>query len=167
MSLSYTVASATPKITPVLRTRIFIGTQATSPTADAFIEIGGVLKLPSFGPSDNPIKTMPIGTGLEQTSHGGTTLGGGDLMCIYDPTDAAQNALSAAYLVTTGNYNFRMIFNDGVTANPSDPSVSHGTIKDIKVVVLADQIEGADTTAIYQKKFTLGYNSAPVTTSAT
>lgn len=167
MSLSYTVAATTPTTIPVTKTRCFIGTTATSPTADQFTEIGGVTDIPSFGPVDNAVKTQTIPSGLEITDHGVTALGGGSMKCVFDPTDAGQIALVAAQLVKAGNYNFRMIFPNGVTGNPSDPSVSHGTINDIKIKVLGAQNVVGTAANVQTIDFTLGYNSLPAVTAAT
>lgn len=166
MALSYIAASATPTLVAVAKTRVFIGTTATSPTADTFTEVGGVLEIPSFGPSETPIKVQTVGQDLEVTLKGVTTLGGGTLKCVDDIADAGQLALAAAQQVKTGNYNLRIIFPNGPTGNPTDPSVSHGTIKDIKVVVLgAQEILGGPNNPIH-REFVLGFNSLPTTTAA-
>ena len=167
MSLSYVVAMATPTTIAVTKTRCFIGTTATSPTADTFTEIGGVTEIPAYGPSDSPVLTSTIPSGIELTDHGVTKLGGGTLKCVMDVADAGQLALVAAQLVKAGNYNFRMIFPNGVTANPSDPSVSHGTITDLKVKVLSASVPTATSAGVYMLEFAFGYNTVPAVTAAT
>ena len=167
MTLSYHVAATTPTTIPVTKTRCFIGTTAADPTTDTYIEIGGVTDIPSFGPVDNAVKTQTIPSGIEITDHGVTALGGGSMKCVFDPSDAGQIALTAAQLVKAGNYNLRMIFPNGVTTNPSDPSTSHGTINDIKIKVLGAQNVVGTAANVNMMDFTLGYNSFPTVTAAT
>lgn len=165
MALTYVVAG-TPALFPVAKTRVFIGTTATSPTADSFTEVGAVLDIPNFGPKETDIKIQTVGNDLELTLKGNTTVGGGDLACAMDIADAGQIALVAAQAVKTGNYNLRLIFPNGPTGNPSDPTTSHGTIKDIKVLVLSAQVQAGGPNNPMKQVFTLGFNSLPTTIAA-
>lgn len=165
MTLAYTVA-ASPVLFPVAKTRVFIGTTATSPVADAFTEVGAVLDIPSFGPKETDIKIQTVGNDLELTLKGNTTVGGGDLSCATDITDAGQIAMIAAQAVKTGNYNLRIIFPNGPTGNPSDPTTSHGTIKDLKVLILSAQFQLGGPNNPNKTMFTLGFNSLPTTIAA-
>lgn len=166
MALSYITAAATPTTITVAKTRVFLGTTATSPTADTFTEIGGVLSIPTFGPKETDIKIQTVGQDLEVTEKGVTTLGGGDLECVEDIADAGQVAMIAAQAVKTGNYNLRIIFPNSPTSNASDPSVSHGTIKDIKVKVMGSQVVTGGPNNPIKRMFTLAFNSLPTTTAA-
>lgn len=165
MTLAYTVKAA-PVLFPVAKTRVFLGTTASSPVADAFTEIGSVLSIPNFGPTETPIKIQTIGDDLELTLKGNTTIGGGNLECAMDITDAGQIALVAAQAVKTGNYNLRIIFPNGPTGNPSDPTTSHGTIKDIKVLIMSAEVQEGTANNPTKQVFSLGFNSLPSTIAA-
>lgn len=165
MALTYALKAA-PVLFPVAKTRVFLGTTATSPTADSFTEVGSVLSIPSFGPKETDIKIQTVGDDLELTLKGNTTVGGGDLECAMDITDAGQIALVAAQAVKTGNYNLRIIFPNGPTGNPADPTTSHGTIKDIKVLILSAQVVEGTPNNPTKQVFTLGFNSLPTTIAA-
>ncbi len=163
MALSYIPAAAVPNTVAVAKTRVFIGTKAASPTADTFTEIGGVLEIPTFGPRETDVKIQTVGQDLEVTEKGVTTLGGGDLPCVLDDQDDGQAAMLLAQADKTGNYNLRIIFPDGPTGNPTDPSVSHGTIKDIKVKVMGAQEVSGGPNNPWKRTFNLAYNSKPAT----
>lgn len=165
MALSYTVAAATPTTTVVAKTKVFLGTTASDPTTDSFVEIGGVAELPNFGPSETPIKVQLVGQDLELTLKGVTTLGGGSLKSVDDPSDAGQTAMLAAQNNKTDNYNIRFVLPDGPSGSDVITSVSHGTLFDIKAKVLGSQLVlGGPNNAIY-RQFDLGFNTKPTRTA--
>lgn len=158
---TYTTASSTPNTVTVSKIKVFIGTTTTTADNDAFVEIGGVMDIPNFGPKDTDIKIQTVGNGLEVTEKGVTTLGGGDLVCVRDYSDAGQTAAKAAHLVKSGNYNIRFIF-----PNPAT-STGTGTMYDVKAKIMGVQeVTGGPNNPV-KMNITLGFNSIPAMTSAT
>lgn len=159
MAATYTYATAVPATVPVVKTKVFIGTKATSPTNDAFVEIGGVTQIPEFGPTNNPITISVVGYDLDLTEKGTTKPGGGDLMCAYIEGDAGQAALTAARTDSEGNYNIRFILPNKPTTNGT------GTIVDIKAKVMsaATQMGGGSDYVKFKANF--AFNSLPTKTA--
>lgn len=158
MSATYTYATAIPASIPVVKTKCFLGTKATSPDSDAFVEIGGVTAIPEFGPTDNPITISVVNYELDITEKGTIKPGGGDLMCVYIEGDAGQEALAAARDDRDGNYNFRMIFPNKPTTNGT------GTIIDLKCKVMSASTQMGAGQDYVKFKATLAFNSLPVKT---
>lgn len=158
MAVSYVYATAVPATIPVAKTKVFIGTKASSLTSETFTEIGGVLTVPTFGPSDTPINIETVGYGLRLTEKGVTVPGGGDLTCAYIEGDAGQEACVTAQADKDGNYNIRMIF-------PNKPSTNGtGTIVDIKAKIMNAPIQAGGSNDFYKRAINLMFNSLPVYT---
>lgn len=159
---TYTQASATITAVGVAKTKVYLGTTTTTPGNDAFVEIGGVMTIPDFGPSDTPIKVQTVGQDLEVTFKGVTTLGGGSLELVKDETDAGQTNLAAAELDKTGaNYNVRIIQPNNAT------STGTGTMYDIKTQVMSFAVQTGGPNNPAKIKADLAYNSRPTKTAAT
>lgn len=160
--VTYITASSTATLVGVAQTKVFLGTTTTTPSNDTFTEIGGVLDIPEFGASDTKILTQLVGQDLEQTDKGVTTLGGGNLQCARDYSDAGQTNMSTAQADKTGsNYNLRIIQPNKAT------STGTGTMYDIKVKVLGDRIVTGGPNNITKVNYELGFNSRPTKTAAT
>ena len=160
MTATYTYVSGSPTPVGVAKTRVFIGTTATNPASDAFIEIADVQSIPQFGASANPIKTQTLNSG-EITGKGVVTYGTGDLTCIIRSGDAGQAALIAAGQDYSGqNYNFRFIGPDKITTNGT------GTIYDVKALVMGTPVVVGGPNNVFSLKAALGYNSDVTKTAA-
>lgn len=160
MTATYTFATDVPKTVPVAKTKIFIGTKLDNPANDTFVEIGGVTTIPSYGPTDSPIKIDFVGHRTTVTEKGQTDPGGGDLECAWLPTDAGQIALAAAQADSEGNYNFRLIL-------PNKPTVDGtGTIVDLKAKVMSFNNPGGGASDYQKARANLAFNSLPVFTPA-
>lgn len=160
MAATYTYAVGVPKTVPVAKTRVFIGTKAENPDNDAFIEIGGVTTIPSYGPTDSPIKIDFVGYENTITEKGQTDPGGGNLDCAYLPDNAGQLAVAAARADREGNYNIRFILPNKPTPNGT------GTIVDLKAKIMAAPISGGGANDYQKMQVQLAFNSLPVVTAA-
>jgi hypothetical protein len=158
---TYTSAASVPTTVAVASTKVYLGTTTTTADNDAFVEIGGVMEIPDFGPKASDVKIQTIGNNLEVTEKGVVTLGGGDLMCVRDYSDQGQTNAIAAQLVQSGNYNLRIVFPNKVT------STGTGTMKDIKVKIMGTQDVTGGPNNPAKLRITLGFNSVPATTAAT
>lgn len=166
MALSYTTAAATPTTITVAGTRVFLGTTATDPTTDTYTEIGGVLTIPSFGPSDAEVKVECVNQPV-QRAKGSTDYGATTMTSALDRSDAGQIALKAAQGVKTGNYNLRLVFPDGVSGRTVLTSASHGTLVDVKVQVATAMEKRDGPNNVVTLETNLFVNSAPTITAAT
>lgn len=162
MPASYTDAAATATLIGVAKTKVYLGTTTTTASNDAFVEVGGVMEIPQFGPSNTEVRTQLVGQDLEQLNKGVTTLGGGVLKCALDQSDTGQGNMITAEADKTGaNYNLRVIMPNKST------STGTGTMYDLKVQVLGAQIETGGPNNVAKINFNLGFNSRPVKTAAT
>lgn len=161
MTASYTAASIIPTTIPVASTRVYLGTTTTTADNDTFVEIGGVLSIPTFGPSDTDVKIQTVGNNLEVTEKGVVSPGGGELECVRDVSDTGQTNLIAAEAVLTGNYNLRIVFPNKAT------STGTGTMADIKTKVMGVQISTGGPNNPVKLMAKLAFNSRPTYTAAT
>lgn len=160
MPASYTYATDVPASIPVSKSKFFIGTKATDADNDEYIEVGGVMSIPDFGPTDQDITIDTVGYGLVLTEKGSTNPGGGQLDCVFIVGDAGQAALIDAQEDKDGNYNFRIEF-------PNKPSPGgRGTMKTIKGKVMAAPIGAGGPNNPYMLRVALRYNSLPTTIAA-
>ncbi len=159
---TYTNASSTATLVGVAKTKVYLGTTTSTPDNDTFTEIGGVMSIPSFGPSDTEVRTQLVGQDLEQLNKGVTTLGGGMLECAKDETDTGQGNMITAQLDKSGaNYNIRI-----VQPNKST-STGTGTMYDIKAQILGSQVVMGGPNEVSKIQFNMGFNSRPTKTPAT
>lgn len=160
--VTYISASSTATLVGVAKTRVFLGTTTTTPSNDTFTEIGGVMSVPNFGPSDTEVRTQLVGQDLEVLTKGVTTLGGGMLECARDFSDTGQTNMITAQADKTGaNYNIRVVLPNRAT------STGTGTMYDVKAQVLGAQIVTGGPNGVTKINFNLGFNSRPDITAAT
>ena len=161
MTATYTFANAASVAVGVAKSKVFLGTQTTTPNNDGFIEIGGVTSIPDFGPTATAVKVQTIGNPIEVTLKGVETLGGGDLELIKDETDAGQAALLLAQADFTGvPYNLRIIQPNPATASGT------GTTYDIKTMVMSEGVSAGGPNNPWKAKVTLAFNTVPIKTAA-
>lgn len=161
MALSYTPASANVTSLAMINTKVYLGTTTTTAGNDAFVEIGGLLTMPNFGPMYDEVATQTISQG-EIKDKGALKYGGGTFEFARDLTDTGQTNLITAAGVTAGNYNLRMIFDNKAT------STGTGTTVDIKVKVMGAQaVPGGGPNNVLKLTAPMGFNSAPAYTAAT
>lgn len=158
MPASYTNASADVTSVAMINTRVFIGTTTTTADNDAFIEIGGVMTIPTFGPKNDQVTLDMLKKRVKEK--GVVEYGGGTFEFVRDFSDAGQDALIAARAVTKGNYNLRIVFDDKAT--------STGTMVDIKVKVMSAQdVPGGGPNNALKLSSEMAFNSAPAYTDPT
>lgn len=159
MPATYTNASDDITSVALIDTRVFIGTTTTTADNDAFVEIGGVLSIPNFGPKNDAVTLDTMKKRIKEK--GVVEYGGGTFEFVRDFTDAGQTALVAAQKVTKGNYNLRLVFADKAT------STGTGTMIDIKVKVMGAQNVAGGPNGALKLSADMAFNSEPAKTVAT
>lgn len=160
MAATYIAVTGSPTPIGIPKTKVYIGTTASSPASDTFTEIADIDTIPGYGSAATPIKVQTVGSG-EVTIKGVVTYGGGDLQVIKRASDAGQVALAAAGADFSGaNYNLRLILPNKAT------STGTGEIHDVKCLVMGAPHVLGSANGTVKLKFTLGFNSDVTVTAA-
>jgi len=161
MALTFTDATGALKQVGVAATKYYIGTTATDPATDTYVEIAGVISFPEFGKTADEVSQPTIGNPLNTKSKGLVQLGGGDLMCTKSEGDDGQDALIAASDDFSGsNYNIAVVQPDKI--------LTRGTTYFIKALVRGDAFGAVGgPNEVAKLKVGLIFNSKPVKVAAT
>lgn len=158
---TYTAASTTTTRIQVASTKVYIGTQTTTPDNDAFVEVGQVTSVPDFGGSATAVKTQFVGQNLESTDKGVVTFPSASIECARNPSDTGQtNMITASQDTTSSDYNIRIIAPNKAT------STGTGTTYDIKCKVLSAKYGMGGPNNVEKITFELGQNTLPTITAA-
>ena len=159
MAISFTDASPLNQV-GIAGTKYYIGTTATDPATDAYVEIAGIISWPEFGVTADEVAQPTIGNPLNLKSKGLQQLGGGDAMMTKDESVAGQAALVAASSDFTGaNYNFAIVQPDKIA--------TRGTTSFVKGMVRGDAFGAVGgPNEVAKRKVSLIFNSRPTKVAA-
>jgi hypothetical protein len=104
-------------------TKIYIGTTASDPTTDTYVEIGSVQSLPEFGRVYGEANFTSLGDRNVQKFKTSRNDGNVALVLGKDGADAGQIAVAAA-LDVDSDYNFKVALNDSVAIQSATVSMT-------------------------------------------
>lgn len=111
---------------PTGGSRIFIGTTATDPLTDSYVEIAEVTAIGVFGRTYAEITHNPLATRGTQKFKGSFNDGNLELQMADDTADAGQAAMLLA-LDSDFDYNFKIVANDDVAPRAATVTISIAT----------------------------------------
>lgn len=97
------------------------GTQAEY-EADSYTAIGELAEVPEFGDQRASVQFIPLSDSRVRKARGAADAGETEIIYMHSTGDAGQEALKAAYAVTShaaDEFNFRVQFNDQISTNPT------------------------------------------------
>lgn len=99
---------------PAAGSKLFIGTTASNPATDTYIEVGNISNMGEFGPTYTPITFDSLGDRLTKKFKGQRDAGNLSLTLGRSPSDAGQAALIVARDLDF-DYNIKVTLNDTIT----------------------------------------------------
>jgi hypothetical protein len=104
-----------------------IGTTAAASSlgqyeADTYTTVGEVSEIGEFGDERAVVEFMSLADSRVRKARGSANAGDCQVTYAYDSTNSGQDALRTAFLVTSQSadeYNFRIMFNDQISTNPT------------------------------------------------
>lgn len=106
--------------------KIYIGTTASDPLTDTYVEIGEATSIGAFGRTYNEITHNPLATRGTQKFKGTFNDGNLELQMAEDSGDAGQIALEAA-LDSDFDHNFKIVANDDVAPTSATVTITVAT----------------------------------------
>lgn len=108
-------------IGPTAGSKLYIGTNESTPSPDDYIEIGEIADLGEFGRQYQEIVAQTLGTRGDRKFKGTYNEGTMNVQLLCDPSDAGQ-VLAAAALLTDYDYNFKVTLNDDESGGFTTPT---------------------------------------------
>lgn len=143
-------------------TKFYIGTTAAatdlaSYQADTYEQVGEIESFGAFGDEAEEIKFTSLSDSRVQKVAGARDAGNVELTMAYDPADAGQIALIAAFDANNGApFNFKAELNDALTSG-SGPH--NGTLFFWKGVVMSKQLEAGSNKDVVKLKVKVSITS--------
>lgn len=137
--------------------RISIGTQAASPAADTFEEIGGIMNFGDFGDSAEVITYKTLADGRAHKLQGTKDAGDFELTLVNLPSDDGQADLKAAFdSAQGGGYNFKVEVDNA----PGTGTGAHGDWYDFKGIVTGFKYKAGENDNVISVTATIAIDSA-------
>lgn len=144
-------------------TKFFIGTTASASTlteyrADVYEAVGEIESFGAFGDTAEEIKFTSLSDSRVQKVAGVRDAGEVELVMGYDPDDAGQSDLIAAFDANNGApFNFKVELNDALT---SGAGPHHGTEFFWKGVVMSKEFEAGSNKDVVKLKVKVAITTA-------
>jgi hypothetical protein len=140
-------------------TKFYVGTTAAatdlaSYQEDTYQQVGEIESFGAFGEEAEEIKFTSLSDSRVQKVAGARDAGDVELVMAYDPSDAGQTALIAAFDANNGApFNFKTELNDALTAGDGP---HHGSQFFWKGTVLSKQFEAGSSKDVVKLKVKIG-----------
>lgn len=130
--------------------------------ADTFASVGEIEDAGQFGDVINPVSFISLADSRVRKLKGSRDAGTMNLTVGFDPGDAGQDALVAAFADTgTANYNFKVEFDDQIT-----PTTGNGTTFYFSGHVMSLPVTVGSADNIIKRAFAIAINTAIIEKAA-